>query len=100
MGVRIKIPMPLRLYTKGQKEVEVEGSTILEALQELEKRYPEISNNLYDKETYQPKFMIYLNDHDTRIMNQKEGRYEIDVNRPVKNGDRINIIPPIAGGFI
>ena len=35
---------------------------------------------------------------DIRVLHMDEGRYEIDVNNPVKDGDQLSIVPPIAGG--
>jgi molybdopterin converting factor small subunit len=41
---------------------------------------------------------IYLNNEDIRILNKEKGRYETDTSTPVKEGDQLSIIPPIAGG--
>jgi molybdopterin converting factor small subunit len=42
---------------------------------------------------------IYLNNEDIRFLNKEKGRYETDTTTPVKEGDQLSIIPPIAGGI-
>ena len=44
------------------------------------------------------KILEVEDSEDIRVLHKDEGRYEIDVNNPVKNGDQLSIVPPIAGG--
>jgi molybdopterin converting factor small subunit len=98
MSILIRIPSPLRGFTNGQKTVETEGRTVSEVLQDLNDKYPGIQDRLYDEKTGRPLINIYLNNQDIRILNKEEGRYETDTSTPVKKGDQLSIIPPIAGG--
>lgn len=99
MSVKIRIPTPLRGLTNGQRTVEAEGGTVSEVLQSLESHYPGITDKLYDKENRRLFMNIYLNDEDIRILNKVEGKYEINNHTPVKDGDQLSIIPPVAGGL-
>jgi molybdopterin synthase sulfur carrier subunit len=98
MPVFVRIPTPLRSLTKGQKTVEVEGNTVSEVLLDLDAKYPGIRDKLFDKQSLRPFFNIYLNHEDIRVLRKEEGRYDVDVNNPVKDGDQISLVPPIAGG--
>jgi molybdopterin synthase sulfur carrier subunit len=98
MSIVIRIPSPLRGLTNGRKAVEVEGKTVSDVLLDLDAKYPGIREKLYDKETLRPIFNLYLNNGDIRVLNEEEARYEINVNNPVKDGDQLSIVPPIAGG--
>jgi molybdopterin synthase sulfur carrier subunit len=99
MPVLVRIPTPLRGITNDQKTVEAKGKTISEVLVDLETKYPGIREKLYDRETLRPFFNLFLNNEDIRVLNRDEGLYQIGINNPVKDGDQISIIPPIAGGI-
>lgn len=98
MPIFVKIPTPLRGLTDGKTTLEAEGGTVSEVLLDLDSRYPGIRDKLYDNETMRLFINIFINDEDIRTLNRAEGRYEIDLNTPVKDGDQLYLIPPIAGG--
>jgi molybdopterin converting factor small subunit len=98
MSIIIRIPSPLRGFTNGLKTVEAEGKTVSEVPEDLKNKYPGIRERLYDRKTRRTLINIYLNHEDIRILNKEKGRYEIDPSMPVKEGDQLSIIPPIAGG--
>jgi molybdopterin converting factor small subunit len=98
MSILIRIPSPLRGFTNGLKTVEAEGNTVSEVLQDLNAKFPGIQERLFDQKTRRPLINIYLNNEDIRILNKEKGRYETDTSTPVKEGDQLSIIPPIAGG--
>ena len=90
--MNIHIPTPLRAYTGGQQTVNVPGSTVGEALQQLTGAYPELRNHLYTGEGKLRSFVnIYLNDDDIRYLPGKEST-------STEEGDELTIIPSIAGG--
>jgi sulfur-carrier protein len=91
MAKKVRIPTPLRKLTNNEEVVEINGSTIDEAITELQARYPGIKERLLDETGSVRRFVnVYVNEEDIRFLqNQKT---------PLKDGDEISIIPAIAGG--
>ncbi len=89
--MNIRVPGPLRRLTDGSPQVEVDGSTVAEALADLEARYPGFRERLYDDSGNLRQFInIYVNDTDIRFGGGME--------TPVGERDDISIIPAVAGG--
>jgi len=87
----VRIPTPLRPYTGGAKEVEVAGETVAAALGDLVQRHPDVKRHLFDDAGALRAYVnVFLNDDDVRAL-QGEAT-------PLKPGDRLMIIPSIAGG--
>ena len=93
MGVLIEIPSALKQYVNNQDEVEVNGTSVEEALDSLCTRFTELKPNLFDGDGKVRNFInVYLNDDDIR--------YADGMKSPVKDGDSIQIIPSISGGSV
>jgi adenylyltransferase/sulfurtransferase len=91
MPVTITIPTALRQYAGGSSEIEVEATTVGEALDRLTETHAELRKHLYNDQNALRNFVnVYLNDDDIR---HGEGPQT-----PVKDGDAIMIVPSIAGG--
>lgn len=91
MSVTIQIPTPLRRFTEENGEVQVDGSTVGEALNDLTTRHPTLRRHLYTDDGALRSFVnIFLNDEDVRHL-QAQGT-------PLSAGDTLTIIPSIAGG--
>ncbi len=91
MTVAITIPTPLRGYVGGQKTTAVEGHTVGEALSDLTTSYPNLRQHLFADDGQLRSFVnVYLNDEDVRYLQY--------VNTPVNDGDKISIVPSVAGG--
>jgi molybdopterin/thiamine biosynthesis adenylyltransferase/rhodanese-related sulfurtransferase/molybdopterin converting factor small subunit len=92
MSVTIVIPTPLRQFTNGKSEVEVENSvTAGAALEQLATEYGDLRKHLYSDQNKLRNFVnVYLGDEDIRHL---EG-----IETPVKSGDTLLIVPSIAGG--
>jgi sulfur-carrier protein len=91
MAVTVRVPGPLRRLTNGKPEVEVQGGTVSQALQDLESRYPGFNERLYDGSGQLRQFInIYLNDSDIRFGQGLE--------TPVGENDDLSIVPAVAGG--
>jgi len=92
MGVRVRIPGPLRRLADGNAEVIVEGSTVAEVIDALDKKYPGFKQRLCDEQGNLRQFInIYHNDMDIRFA---EG-----LATKVADNDDISIIPAVAGGI-
>ena len=91
MGVLIEIPSALKQYVNNQDEVEVDGSSIEEALDSLCTQFTGLKPNLFDGDGKVRNFInVYLNDDDIRYA---EGMKSV-----IKDGDSIQIVPSISGG--
>jgi len=87
----LRIPTPLRPYAGGQSQVSVQGATVGEALKDLVAQFPTIKKHLFtETDELRPFVNLFLGDEDVRHLQ--------GVNTPLKDGDKLMIIPSIAGG--
>jgi molybdopterin converting factor small subunit len=87
----LRIPTPLRAYTSGQSDVNVSGSNISEVLFDLTAQYPTIKPHLFnDNGDLRPFVNLFVGEHNIRDLQ--------GVDTIVKDGDKIMLIPSIAGG--
>jgi adenylyltransferase/sulfurtransferase len=87
----LKIPTPLRSYTDGQTEVSLEGNTVGEVMDGLVTRYPTLRPHLFNGEDQLRPFVnLFLNDNNIKDLQ--------GLDTPLKDGDRLMLIPSIAGG--
>ncbi len=92
MGVKVRIPTPLQRLTEGKEEVETKPGTIIELVEDLERKFPGIGERISENRKIRRFVNIYLNEQDIRFLNNEETL--------VKDGDEVSIIPAIAGGTI
>jgi sulfur-carrier protein len=90
MPVQVEIPPPLRQHTEGQDLVELEGTTVEAVLQALGAKFPALQQRIFKGGKPSPNLNFFLNDEDIRYLD--------DLATAVKAGDRLAIIPPVAGG--
>ena len=63
----LRIPSPLRSYTGGQAEINVQGDNVAAAMGELVGRYPSLRQHLYSEDgKLRPFVNLYLNQEDIR----------------------------------
>ena len=90
--MKIHIPTPLRVYSDKQDTVNVNATTVGEALNALTAKHPDLKKHLYSEEGKLRSFVnLYLNDEDVRYLPEREGT-------AVNEEDTLSIIPSIAGG--
>jgi adenylyltransferase/sulfurtransferase len=88
---KLMIPTPLRQYAGKKDSVEVEASTVAEALKKLTDEHNDLRRHLFNDEGKLRSFVnVYVNDEDIRYLEKDQ--------TAVKSGDVISIVPSIAGG--
>ena len=88
---KLMIPTPLRQFAGGQDTVEVEASTVGEALEKLTTQHADLRRHLFSDEGKLRSFVnVYMNDEDIRYLDRDK--------TAVAEGDTISIVPSIAGG--
>lgn len=91
MAVTVHVPVPLQKLTREQSRIEVEGTSVLQVVDTLEKRFPGFRKSILDEDGNPRRFVnIFVNESDVRSLQGQA--------TPVKNGDEIYIVPAIAGG--
>ncbi len=87
----VRLPSVLRAQANGERAVEVEGSTIGDAVQALVGRHPALAEQLLTSDGELHRFVnVYLNGRDVR--------YLAGLQTPVGERDEIRLLPAIAGG--
>jgi molybdopterin/thiamine biosynthesis adenylyltransferase/rhodanese-related sulfurtransferase/molybdopterin converting factor small subunit len=88
---KILIPTALRQFTAQQDAVDVNGSTVGEALRSLTEQFPEIRKNLFNDQGKLRSFVnVYLDDEDIRYLDKDATK--------LTGAEIISIVPSIAGG--
>ncbi len=87
----VRVPTPLRPFTQGLRDIEVEGQTVGQALRGLAALYPELKTHLFNEQGGLRAYVnIFVNDEDVRRL-QGEAT-------PLQADDRMTIVPSVAGG--
>src|SRR6185295_18757719 len=87
----LRIPTPLRSYTSGQSEVNVSGLKISDVLTDLTTQYPTIKPHIFnDGGELRPFVNLFVGEHNIKDLQ--------GIETPIKDGDRLILIPSIAGG--
>jgi molybdopterin synthase sulfur carrier subunit len=87
----LRIPTPLRQYTDGVKQIDVQADTVGQAVEHLAQTYPALRTHLFSEAGELRAFVnLFLNDEDVRFLQGKD--------TPLKDGDKLMIVPSIAGG--
>ncbi len=90
METMVRIPTPLRTLTAGADEVPAAGSTLAEVIEDLERRFPGMKDRLLDDKGVRRFINIFVGDEDIRFLD--------GLKTELKQGDKISIVPAIAGG--
>lgn len=86
----ITIPTPLRTFTEQKKAVEVTGSTVGQALDDLTRQYPALRDHLFNGAELRRFVNIYIGEEDIRFLSGLDTEISAD--------ESLRIIPTVAGG--
>ena len=93
MAVKVVIPTPLRQFAGKKASVEIDASTVGEALAGLTSQFGDLRKHLFNEEGKLRSFVnVYVNDEDIRFLQKDQ--------TPVHESDIISIVPSIAGGSL
>jgi molybdopterin synthase sulfur carrier subunit len=92
MPVTVKIPAPLRPLTQNQSEVVIEATgTVGAAVAELTTRFPGLKDRLLDDKGALRRYVnVFRNEEDIRAAG--------GLGASLKDGDKLAVVPAIAGG--
>ena len=91
MTVQVRIPLTLRRLTHEQELVDVQASTVADAIDALHARYNGIRDRIMDKAgRIRGSVLVFVNEEDIRFLQNES--------TPLKDGDEISIVPAFAGG--
>ena len=86
--MKVRIPTPLRSYTGQQAEVEADGSTLAELLDDLDRRYPGIRFRMVDEQGRVRRHM--------RVFVNSEAADDLDA--AITETDEVVIMQALSGG--
>jgi MoaD family protein len=87
----LRIPTPLRTYAEGQSEIELQGSTVNDVMDDLVAKHPALRPHLFNGDgQLRPFVNLFLNEDNVRDLQ--------GMDTPLNEGDRLMLIPSIAGG--
>ena len=91
MAILVRIPTPLRTLTGGKDEVHAEGADVRAVIDDLEKQYPGLKDRICDEKGVRRFVNVFLNE-------EEDIRFVDGLDTALKTGDRLQIVPAIAGG--
>jgi molybdopterin synthase sulfur carrier subunit len=86
----VRIPPTLRAEVGGARELEADGTTVAEVIDDLVDRYPPLAAQLLQDGELAPYVNVYLGGEDVRTRDGLETE--------VRNGDQLILLPAVAGG--
>jgi len=91
VSVTVRVPTQLRSLTGGNGEVEVEATTVGEALKALDAAHPGLAERLFDEAGQLRRFVnVFVADEDVRFLS--------GLGTTLAPGQTVSIVPAVAGG--
>jgi len=83
----VRLRAPLSELAGGKRELELDGSTVAEVLQALEREHPDVKGWILDERGQ-------IREHVNVFVNKEYGREDTSVGA----SDRLHVLPAISGG--
>ena len=91
MSVVVSLPAALRQFTRDRSRIDVDALTVEEVILKLDNLFPGLKEFILDENMSLRRFVnIFVNDDDIRS--------GFGLMTKLRNGDRVRIIPAVAGG--
>jgi sulfur-carrier protein len=90
VSVTVKIPAQLRAVTGGEGELEVEGTTVGEALASVFDQHTDLRERITEQGDLRRFVNVYVSGEDIR--------FQDGLDTAVDDGAEITILPAVAGG--
>ncbi|HEV2770509.1 MAG TPA: ubiquitin-like small modifier protein 1 [Solirubrobacteraceae bacterium] len=90
MSVTVKIPTQLRSASGGEAQVDVEGTTVGEALEGLFDQHGELRERMIEDGELRRFVNVYVDGEDVRFLD--------GLQTAVSAGGEVTILPAVAGG--
>jgi len=91
MAITVQIPTALRRHTAGVGSIECAATNLGELFSVLDEKFPELKPHLRDEAGQVRRFLnIYVNEEDIRFLGNESYLFQ--------EGDRVLLVPSIAGG--
>jgi molybdopterin converting factor small subunit len=88
---RVRIPPVLRADVGGARELEADGETVGDVIEDLVERYPPLRLQLYENGNLGSFVNVYLGGEDVRTLD--------GLDTPIVNGATMILLPAMAGGL-
>ncbi|MBN1160445.1 MAG: MoaD/ThiS family protein [Dehalococcoidales bacterium] len=90
MSVDVEISSVFGMYTGGVLNMKVKGKTVRECLHDLVRQFPDLKRMMLNKDgDLMHSYDFFING---------ESVYPKDMNLPLKDGDKLNVVYVIHGG--
>jgi len=86
----VRLPSVLRAQADGQREIEVEGTTVGEALDAVFEQHVELRERITEDGGLRRFVNVYVSGEDIRFQDGLETE--------LSDGDEVTILPAVAGG--
>ena len=90
MAIQVSLPTIMRPLANNLRRVETQGATLAAAIDSLDEQYPGLKDKLVEDGALRRYVNIYINDEDVRFLN--------GLNSALSDGDRVDVLPAVAGG--